>query len=222
MGTLHLVRHGQASFGAADYDCLSPMGEQQCRQLGVWFAERGVHFSATLRGTLQRHRQSFDAIAQSHPGLSAPLVWPGLDEYDAEGLVRAVATGPLASGDSKDIRRVHFKLLREALTRWMAGELHPARMPTWAEFRAGVLGALDHVRSQCDGDVLLVSSGGPISTAVAMVLDAPDDTVIELNLRMRNSALTEFAFTPKRHALVTFNTLPHLDHPERAGWVTHA
>jgi broad specificity phosphatase PhoE len=68
--------------------------------------------------------------------------------------------------------------------------------------------------------VLLVSSGGPIATAVAHVLQAPPATAIELNLRIRNSALTEFAYTPKRHMLVTYNTLPHLDHPERQGWVT--
>jgi broad specificity phosphatase PhoE len=83
-----------------------------------------------------------------------------------------------------------------------------------------VTGALDQVRERFEGNVLLVSSGGPIATAVAQVLQAPASTVIELNLRIRNSALTEFAFTPKRHVLVSYNTVPHLDHPERSGWVT--
>jgi hypothetical protein len=46
--------------------------------------------------------------------------------------------------------------------------------------------------------------------------------MVELNLRMRNSSVTEFAFGPKRHTLVTYNTLPHLEHPERRGWVTFA
>jgi hypothetical protein len=32
-----------------------------------------------------------------------------------------------------------------------------------------------------------------------------------LNLRIRNSSLTEFAATPRRHHLVSFNGLPHLD-----------
>jgi broad specificity phosphatase PhoE len=102
----------------------------------------------------------------------------------------------------------------------MAGQVQPAGMPTWTEWVAGIVGALDHVRETFDGDVLLVSSGGPIATAVAQVLAAPPSTVIELNLRLRNSALTEFAFTPKRHMLQTFNTLPHLDDPALAGWVT--
>jgi broad specificity phosphatase PhoE len=70
--------------------------------------------------------------------------------------------------------------------------------------------------------VLLVSSGGPISTAVGHILGTSPETTIELNLRIRNSAVTEFHFTPKRLMLVTYNTLPHLDAPEYANWVTFA
>jgi hypothetical protein len=45
---------------------------------------------------------------------------------------------------------------------------------------------------------------------------------VELNLRLRNSAVTELVSTRQSHALLSFNSLPHLDHPERAGWVTYA
>ena len=69
MGTLYLVRHGQASFGAADYDQLSELGQRQCHALGQWFAERGVQFDAVLRGTLRRHAQSLDALAVGHGAL---------------------------------------------------------------------------------------------------------------------------------------------------------
>ena len=95
-------------------------------------------------------------------------------------------------------------------------------MPSYAEFVAGVTGALDHVRQQHEGDVLIVSSGGPISTAVGQVLGTSPETTIELNLRIRNSSVTEFAFTPKRHMLLSYNHLPHLDAPERRGWVTYS
>ena len=86
----------------------------------------------------------------------------------------------------------------------------------------GVTSALDHVRQNFNGDVLLVSSGGPIATAVAQVLAAPPATSIELNLRIRNTALTQFVFNPKRHQLLTYNTLPHLDGAEYRDWVTYA
>jgi broad specificity phosphatase PhoE len=85
-----------------------------------------------------------------------------------------------------------------------------------------VTSALDHVRKNCAGNVLLVSSGGPISTAVGHILGCSPEATIELNLRIRNSSVTEFAFTPKRHVLMTYNTLAHLDAAEYKEWVTYA
>jgi broad specificity phosphatase PhoE len=222
MGTLYLVRHGQASFGAADYDQLSELGTRQCHALGQWFAMRGITFEAVLRGTLRRHAQSLDAITEGYGSLPAALEWPGLNEYDSAAVIAAIHPGPLAKPDTPEIYRAHFRLLREALQRWMAGETAPVGMPSYAGFVEGVTGALDHVRSSHSGNVLLVSSGGPISTAVGQILGTSADTTIELNLRIRNSALTEFAYTPKRHMLVSYNNLPHLDHPERADWVTYS
>jgi broad specificity phosphatase PhoE len=95
-------------------------------------------------------------------------------------------------------------------------------MPDYAQWRQRIIDALDHVRQTSEGNVLMVSSGGPISTAVGHVLGTSAETTIELNLRIRNSSVTEFAFTPKRHMLVTYNTLPHLDSPEHANWITYA
>ena len=222
MGTLYLVRHGQASFGAADYDQLSDLGTRQCEALGHWFRERGLVFEAVLVGTLKRHAQSLAAITQGFGSLPEALLWPGLNEYDSHAVVRAIRSEPLPKADSVDAYRTHFRVLREGLQAWMAGRTAPEGMPTYPEFVAGVTTALDHVRTKHEGNVLLVSSGGPISTAVGHVLGTSPDTTIELNLRIRNSALTEFAFTPKRHMLVSYNHLPHLDAAERRPWETYS
>ena len=87
---------------------------------------------------------------------------------------------------------------------------------------AGVADALARARAQAEAQVLIVSSGGPISTAMGLVLGLSPEAVVDLNLRIRNSAVTEFHASPKRHSLLTFNTLPHLDHPDHAGWITYA
>lgn len=220
MGTLYLVRHGQASFASDDYDRLSEIGARQCERLGEWFREKGVQFEAAITGTLRRHTQSFEALARGHRSAASALAMPGLNEYDAESIVRAIHPAPLPRPQTPEDVRQHFRLLREGLLAWMEGRTEPAGMPSFERFTAGIVEALDHVRARHSGDVLIVSSGGPISTAVAHVLGAPPSAIVELNLRMRNSALTEFAFTPKRHSLVTFNTLPHLEGSE-ASWVTH-
>ncbi len=221
MGTLYLVRHGQASFGAADYDQLSDLGRRQCLRLGEYLRDRGRRFDAVITGTLRRHAQSYDAIAQGLGARAEPLCWPGLDEYDSAAVIATVHAGPLQWPATPELYRHHFRLLRDGLTQWMAGAVQPVGMPSYADFVAGVAGALDHVRKHHAGDVLLVSSGGPIATAVGQVLGLAPAMTIELNMRIRNSAVTEFAFTPRRHALLTYNTLPHLDSAGHADWVTY-
>jgi broad specificity phosphatase PhoE len=220
MGLLTLVRHGQASFGEADYDQLSELGTRQCERLGQHFSESGRQFGHVMRGSLRRHVQSLLAIER---GLGRPLPateWPGLNEYDSVAVIRTVHTGELAKPRSPEEYRQHFRWLREGLLMWMQGRAQPAGMPTYATFAQGVSQALDQARLHGAQQVLIVSSGGPIATAVAQVLQAPPEASIELNLRIRNSALTEFHFTPKRHSLHSFNHLPHLHGAQYAGWET--
>ena len=71
MGSLYLVRHGQASFGADDYDQLSERGEAQAVRLGEYWRERGLSFDAVYAGTLKRHQQTLAGILQGlNPGTS--------------------------------------------------------------------------------------------------------------------------------------------------------
>jgi broad specificity phosphatase PhoE len=227
MGTLYLVRHGQASFGADNYDQLSELGQRQSERLGRYWAERGLRFDAVLTGTLTRHAQTWQGIAQG-AGLDAqPLLWPGLNEYDSHAVIRAVlpCKREAALGDphTPEGYKAHFRLLRDGLAQWMAGTVSPEGMPEYTDFVHGVTRALDHVRQHHVGQkVLLVSSGGPISTAVGHVLGLSPDATIDLNMRIRNSAVTEFVFSPKRHNLLSYNTLPHLDGNDFQDWITYA
>ncbi len=229
MGMLHLVRHGQASFGSHDYDRLSELGTRQCQALGRWYAERGQRFGAVLCGTLTRHRQSLAALAEGHGALPAATEFAGLNEYDSEALLRAALADPaLAPPEppgpptSPEGYRAHFRLLRQALAAWTAGTLQAEGLPRHDAWRAGISEVLDHVRSRSAGDVLLVSSGGPIATATALVLGVGGAAWIDLNLQLRNSAVTEFSVNPRRVALHSFNSLPHLVAAERADWISYA
>ena len=221
MGTLYLVRHGQASFGADDYDVLSAMGHQQSARLGEYFKFKGIAFDAALTGTLKRQIQTYSGICQGMGCEPVATQWPGLNEYDSHAVIATIHPQKLEKPTSPEMYRDHFRLLKDGLAQWMAGVVSPKGMPSYIDFALGVTSALDHVRKNCDGNVLLVSSGGPIATAVGHVLGTSPETTIELNLRIRNSSVTEFAFTPKRHMLVTYNTLPHLDAPEHASWITY-
>jgi broad specificity phosphatase PhoE len=230
MGQLLLVRHGQASFGADDYDQLSDLGKRQSIRLGqYWLQAASEHegaealkFEAVYMGSLKRHRQTWEGIAQGAQLQNQPEVWPELNEYDSQALIESIHPEPLAKPDTPELYKHHFRLLRTALQKWMAGETQPKGMARYAEFAAGIQSVMKHIRENHQGRVLVVSSGGPISTAVGQVLQAPAETSIELNLRIRNTALTEFVFSPSRHMLLSYNNLPHLDHADHRSWITFA
>ena len=223
MGTLYLVRHGQASFGADNYDQLSPMGHRQALRLGEFWRERGMVFDAVYSGTLRRHDETLAGIVQGLGGAPQATRTPGLNEYDSLALIRAIHPEPLERPDTPERYRHHFRLLCDALAQWMAGVISPVGMSSWDEFAAGVHGALDEIRHTHAGHkVLLVSSGGPISAAVGEVLGTAPEVTIALNMRIRNSAASEMSISPKRLMLQTFNTLPHLNGIEHADWLTHA
>jgi broad specificity phosphatase PhoE len=223
MGTLFLVRHGQASFGAADYDQLSDLGVRQCRRLGEHLAGRGQRFEAVYRGTLKRHAQSLQALAEGHGGLPEAMLLPGLNEFDGEAVVRALyPEPPPVPSDKAEAFRHYFRLLREGMEAWMAGRTVPDGVGPHAGFVAGVADALDRVRLNHGGDVLMLTSGGPISTALGLVLGLGHTAVIDLNLRLRNSAVCELQVTSKRHILISFNAIPHLEYGVGPDWITSA
>ena len=225
MGNLYLVRHGQASFGAADYDNLSEMGRKQAARLGEYFRENGQSFDTVFTGTLRRHGQTWAGMAE---GLQAeqpvPVIErPSLNEYDPAAIIRAIHPEPLVHPKTPEDIRNHFRLLRDGLAAWMQGKSAPQGMSSYPEFLAGVTTALDEIRNEHFGkNVLIASSGGPISTAVGHILGTSHEGTIDLNLRIRNSSVSEIVFTPRRHSLVTYNTLPHLDGKAYADWVTYA
>ncbi|MDR0213315.1 MAG: phosphoglycerate mutase family protein [Comamonas sp.] len=226
MGTLYLVRHGQASFGADDYDQLSERGQAQAVRLGQYWRERGIKFDAVYSGTLKRHQQTLAGIAQGlsqELGNSSLQSRPGLNEYDSEALLRAIHPAPLPKPDTPELYRHHFRLLCDALAQWMGGTISPEGMPDWENFSGGVHQVLEEIRHAHSGqNVLLVSSGGPISTAVGQVLGTSPEVTIALNMRLRNIAVSEFSINPKRLMLQTFNTLNHLDTDEHRSWITSA
>jgi broad specificity phosphatase PhoE len=231
VGVIHVVRHGQAAFGTEHYDRLTEIGFTQARLLGGYFARRSIRFDAVFTGTLRRQAETAQGIFEGHPELGSrppQEAFPGLDEYKPEAVMMAFtgnlpAPAPAAARRDPVVVREHFRVLRDALLAWAEDRTQPEGMPVWQAFQDGAVAALVEARRRFpDGNVLIVSSGGPIAAIVAAALNAPPATAVELNLRIRNSSLTEFASTPRRHHLVSFNGLPHLDTNPDATLITYA
>ena len=220
MAELVLVRHGQASFGEDDYDKLSQLGWRQSRWLGEYFAERGAAFDRVIRGSMRRHAETLTGIGEGMGKALGGEVDARLDEYDSHALLRAhLGTKPLPTGDD---RRAHFRVLREAMYGWTDGTLGGSAHEPFPEFRGRVLAALAAAKSGAAKRVLLVSSGGPISTILADVLCMPLRGVVDLNLQARNTGITELQAGAIRIHCVSFNNVPHLDRPDRAGALTYS
>ena len=231
MGVIYVVRHGQAAFGTEHYDRLTEIGFTQARLLGAYFGRRNIRFDAVFTGTLRRQTETAQGIFEGHPELGSPPpqeTFPGLDEYKPEAVMMA-HTGsfpaPALAAARRDpvVVREHFRVLREALLAWAEARTRPEGMPVWQAFQDSAVAAVVEARQRFpDGNVLIVSSGGPIAAIVAAALNAPPATAVELNLRIRNSSLTEFASTPRRHHLVSYNGVPHLDTNKDPTLITYA
>ena len=94
MSVLVLVRHGQASFLQSDYDKLSPLGEQQSRMLGSFWAGQGVKFDELLTGPRIRQIRTAELVSAAYAAngltLPEPQIVPELDEYDSGGVVSSL------------------------------------------------------------------------------------------------------------------------------------
>jgi broad specificity phosphatase PhoE len=223
MAELYLVRHGQASFGAENYDELSACGYSQSRWLGEYCAQAGLTFDRIVTGTMQRHAQTADALLTALGGPPAAIVQDAdLNEYDFRQLFSALGESGVASGLLAETSMKHFyKGLKQVLQLWSEDKL-PGRVPeTWGQFQARVERARLAILRMGGKRVLVVSSGGPIAVFAQQVLQAPAAAAIALNMQIRNSSVSQYVFNDSTMSLVTFNTVPHLEQAERREHVTY-
>ena len=233
MGVMTLVRHGQASLFAENYDELSALGRNQARLLGEYWGRWGTGFDEVYCGPRARQRQTAEVVGSAYTRAGRtwpePVVLAELDEYDLGSLLHTLAP-ELSRHDSAFAERLEhyrrdeagpdrersFRKLFEALTmHWVTTSYSVAGVEGFPAFRDRVERGLRHVMEKPGAGrrVALFTSGGFIGTSVRLALDAPDRTALEVNWRVRNCSLTEFVFTSGRFTLDSFNALPHLEDP---------
>jgi broad specificity phosphatase PhoE len=233
MSTLTLIRHGQASFFADVYDQLSPLGEEQSRLLGGYWARHGLTIDAVYTGPRTRQQRSAEiagsGVCAAGGHFPEPIVLPALDEFDLHGIMYRLAPelgrqSAKFAGLFEDFRRSEEKsdrlrkfqrMFEPLLIHWQTMAADDPELESWPAFRQRVEGAIRQIveTSGSGRRVVLFTSGGFIGSAVRLALAAPDRAALELAWRLRNASLTEFVFTRDRFTLESFNAIPHLEDP---------
>ncbi len=215
MGELLVIRHGQASFGADNYDKLSELGHRQSAAVGQTLREIGWVPDRTLTGTLIRQKETLASM-----GFEVGDTHEGFNEYDFQDLLLARFKGVVPHMVTAD-RKTHFRTLRETVFEWQADKIeNPAE--SWGTFTARVEAARQTACAPGAERVLVVSSGGVIGQLVAASLKAPDKMMMTLNLQIKNTSVTKFIFTDKALFLHEFNATPHMMLGEGAEMLTYS
>lgn len=211
MGSIVLIRHAQASFGADDYDKLSALGHQQARWLAEHFDRHGLAFDRVVRGGLRRHRETAEALAALGIG-PEPQVDPRWDELHYGPLAQEyrAATGVPAMMGRKEFLH-HFP---KVFCGWAEGRLGLGS-ESFDAFTDRVHAALDAAAAP-GASVLVVTSGGVIGVVLARVLGLDARTTADLLLNIHNASIHRLLLEDGALRLDLFNASPHFDPTDRA------
>lgn len=207
MGLILLVRHGQASWGAADYDVLSPTGAEQARVLGRFLAS--LDPDLVVHGSLQRQRRTAEELIAGAGWSLRPRVDARWDEFDHLALLGAHPQ-PASEFDGEPDRRQFQAWFEAATERWTGGEYDGDYPESFPAFRERVTAALASIVEEGVPKAVVVTSGGPIASVTTAMLDAGTPTYVRVAPVVVNTSVTRLVTGGRGVTLVGFNDHGHL------------
>jgi broad specificity phosphatase PhoE len=233
MGQILLVRHGQASFGSANYDQLSELGYEQARLLGQWYANSRQTFHKVVTGGMARHRQTADTcLAELPKPLLADTEWLTDEDFaefnHQEVLLRhcpeyadAAAFKALLANHVEPSRALE-QLFHAAMQRWMGVWHDSDYTETWPDFRRRCVRALERLDTEeRDQSTIVFTSGGVIATLMQHLLGLQDYQVMEMSWTLANCSVTKLRQRPGQFTLGYLNNYAHLEWLGQQGSVTY-
>ena len=212
MGAIHLIRHGQASWGAADYDQLSELGARQAAALGGSWEAGGFRPTWSVCGSMKRHAQTAVPALDAIDG-DLYDIDPGWNEYDHLALTR-VSDPADRPADAREFQAI----LDGALAGWVAGEsgagdAHEGGAgEPFSAFESRVMGALDVAteRAGSGQHVAVFTSGGPIGLVASQLLVGDASLFITMNRVVMNASVTTVIVGRGGRRLLAFNEHTHV------------
>lgn len=211
MGVLLLVRHGQASLGADDYDQLSDLGRHQADLVGARLATADLAVDRVVCGSLSRQRDTARAVLAALGRSESELATDDrLDEYDHVGVIARHPSGITFAGstaDGESGRRLQ-SALEEAISHWMSGG--PGYTESHEAFVTRSVAAVQDLIGR-PGVTVAVTSGGVISAVCVTRLGLPIEHWPGMARLIVNSSITKIVTGASGTHLVTLNDHAHLE-----------
>jgi broad specificity phosphatase PhoE len=210
MPVVHLIRHGQASFGAADYDVLSDVGHQQAKLLADALVRRGIRPDRMVAGSLRRQRDTATTCAAT-AAWDLPLeLDPRLNEYDHVALLRRQVDPP---GFGPAAGRAVQEALDSGLLDWVRSGHADADGRTFSQWRDDAVAAQrDFIGSLGRGGTgLIFTSGGVLGAICADLLGLGAEGFVALNRVTVNTGITKIVSGRGGTSLISYNDHGHLE-----------
>lgn len=212
---MHLIRHGQASFGGPDYDVLSDAGHMQSILVARELANRELNVTLILSGSLGRQMGTAEpAAALLEREVIVDARW---NEYDMDDILSSHSDTSARTSQAPDSEAVtpneFQELLEDALTGWIeAGHASPAA-ESWPSFAGRVTAALGELAAELPSGAtgLVFTSGGVIAALCSAALQYPDQSLIAYNRVCVNTGITKLVTGRRGVSLVSFNEHGHLE-----------
>ncbi len=212
-----LVRHGQASFGTADYDVLSPHGMRQSWKVAETLAGYGVSPGTLIHGGMRRQRETAEAMLKRSGWQLAPEEDERWRELDHLAVMEAYPT--LTELEREQLRtggmalRAFHELYLQATARWASGAHDDDYKESFTEFFGRVRDAIGHAARQVGErrTAVVVTSGGPIAAACAMLTEVGEEprrlasSWARFNTVVVNASVTRVVVGSTGARLLTFN-----------------
>ena len=220
MANLLIIRHGQASFGAENYDQLSPLGQRQADLTGEFLRHMGTHFSAAYSGDLSRQHETGERVLDQLEDAPELVIDPRLNEIQTDEQIevmmpllveRDARFADLVATMGSDTKSFQ-KIIETVFNYWVSPECDIAGIQSWADYHGGVISAFEGAMAsaQSGTDTAIFTSGGTIATIVGYVLKLTSDRVYEFYEPVFNCSITRIIFNSKKCSLSTFNDVGHL------------
>lgn len=239
MASLYLVRHGQASFMAENYDQLSTLGEEQARVLGDYLTHKNFQFDASFSGLLNRHKGTLAGVQERYAakGLAFPesIFYEELNEHQGAEIHKKHLPTFLQEPENQvlaelfeahgakhpEVRKGLLRLFFRGTKLWAKGEIHTEGYESFVDFKQRITKAYQFLLEDMENyeNAIAFTSGGTIAMLIGLMLDLNDEKVIELNWQTRNAGITEFSYSKGAFFLRSFNETPHLEEERLVSYV---